>query len=62
MSDRGRLKKNGSRFSLIAVNEWLSRNGHKLKCRKFHLNIRKLILTARVVNHCLPRENVGNEL
>ena len=35
-------------------------NGHKLKHRKFHLNIRKNFLTMRVVTHRnrLPREAV----
>ncbi|KFV79126.1 hypothetical protein N308_13297, partial [Struthio camelus australis] len=35
-------------------------NGHKLKHRKFHLNIRKNFLTVRVTEHWsrLPREVV----
>ncbi|KFP59546.1 hypothetical protein N322_01892, partial [Cariama cristata] len=35
-------------------------NGHKLKLRKFHLNIRKNFYTLRVAEHWhrLPREGV----
>ncbi|KFV79773.1 hypothetical protein N308_04320, partial [Struthio camelus australis] len=35
-------------------------NGHKLKHRKFHLNLRRNFLTARVTEHRnrLPREVV----
>jgi len=32
--------------------------GHKLKCRRFPLNIGKHLLTVRVTEHRLPREVV----
>ncbi|KFV88026.1 hypothetical protein N308_03670, partial [Struthio camelus australis] len=37
-------------------------NGHNLKHRKFHLNMRKNFLTVRVTEHWnrLPREAVGS--
>ncbi|KFV74050.1 hypothetical protein N308_04883, partial [Struthio camelus australis] len=39
-------------------------NGHKLKHRKFHLNIRKSFFTVRVTEHWkrLPREVVQSPL
>jgi len=37
-------------------------NGHKLKHRKFHLNVRKNFVTLRVTEHWnrLPREEVDS--
>lgn len=44
-------KDNGVRFFSLLSNERTRGNGHKLKYRKIHFNIRKIFFTLRVVKH-----------
>lgn len=46
------------RLFLVACNKKTRCDSHKLKYNKFHLNIRKNVLTVRVVTYCntLPQK------
>jgi len=41
----------------VVASNWTRGNGHKLKQRKFHLNMRKSVFTLKVTEHwkSLPR-------
>ncbi|KAK4828288.1 hypothetical protein QYF61_024953 [Mycteria americana] len=53
-------KEEGARLFSVVPSEKTRDSGHKLKHRRFPLNLRKHFLTVRVTEHChrLPREDV----
>ena len=53
----------GDRLFPVVPNDRTSGNGHRLKCMKSPLNMRKNLFTAWVIEHCTGcRELVGSLL
>lgn len=56
---KGRIKEDGAGLFSVVFSDWTSSEGHNLKHRQFHLNIRKLFsVTVIEYWHRLPREAV----
>lgn len=57
---KGRCKEDKARLFSVVLGDWTKINVHKLKHRRFLLNIRKHLFTLRVMEHWkrLPRDTV----